>query len=195
MGQGGFDNWQFGQVFGTLALVASLHVIRSLYRKPKGERLKTKRAVLLAILVPFTGFMALIYAAGTAPLYQARSRVIEVTELIEQATGAEIVEVRTYPRIMSVMTHRPRTFPVSCIEGSVIGGGGATYDRPILADDFTLFAQLLIDQGYEVNNGLNSDGTLAVTAVRSDRSVQITRPQDLEDARVFINVDLFCELN
>lgn len=193
MSYGGFNNWQFAQVFAVICLLMCVLFAVRLVRKPKSQRAWSRSAMLLGGFAVATIANTVWYAVDSKPYWDARARLNESYDILDQVIDVEMVDANRYGPITVLNSWRPRTWPPNCIRGRLHGIGHARFAEPLTNEHYEELARHFEGKGFTVRRS-HVEGTsrFAVSAVRGNESYlysfnSLDRPHS-----VVSDVDVLC---
>jgi len=197
VGFSGFEGWQYGQVFGTIALLACLVLFVRIFRKPKGERLATGSTVLLVPLLFFTIVMAVVYVDGSQPWWEARATLNDSFDILDAVIDIEITDRDGYGPISVHDSQRPGRVPSLCSDRRLTGEGVITFAQPLRVEDLEQLALHLEDQEFTVVRSRETfeqitESVFGVTAVNNAVSYGYTFSELENDQQIRSSVNTRC---
>ena len=175
MSVGGFSNWQFAQWFAMLGFFACVVFAMVVYILPKSDRILSIPKFLFILSALFTAANIAWYVDDSQPLWEARSRLNESYDILDEVLDVEITETARYGFISVHNSYRPRTWPPNCMQGRLTGRGGATFVEPVSVTELEELAQHFENDGFSVRRTegrLESTAlvTVGIDAIRGDQS-------------------------
>lgn len=195
MGYGGFNNWQFAQVFAVLALLMCVALAVRLARKPTGQRINSRSAWLLGLFVVVAVVNVAWYVADSKPYWDARARLNDSYDILEDVIDIEMTNANRYGPITVLDSWRPRTWPPNCIRGRLEGGGSAQFAQPLTDQHIEDLAVYLEEQGFTVLRRRSLPGSppsYAVNAVRDETSYLYSFRPLGDRQSITSGVDILC---
>lgn len=201
MSLGGFSNWQFAQWFAMFGLFAAALLVRHILAKPAGER-KTSRAVLPLLLVAvFTVANIAWYTVDSQPFWQARGRLNESFDILDEVVEIELASTNPYGVISVHNSRRPPIWPPNCQSGRLFGRGVAQFLDPITPADIEAIAQYLEDDGFTVQRSVDQPDdpaftpTYSVVAVNGPESYSYSFTPGADIRLIPTRVDFHCPID
>ena len=175
MSVGGFSNWQFAQWFAMLGFFACVVFAMVVYILPESDRILSIPKLLVILSALFTAANIAWYVDDSQPLWEARSRLNESYDILDEVLDVEITETKRYGFISVHNSNRPPTWPPNCMLGRLTGGGGATFAETITVTELEELAQHFENDGFTVRRTESRRestalATAGVDAIRGDRS-------------------------
>ena len=168
MSVGGFSNWQFAQWFAMLGFFACVVFAMVVYILPKSDRILSIPKFLFILSALFTAANIAWYVDDSQPLWEARSRLNESYDILDEVLDVEITETARYGFISVHNSNRPRTWPPNCMQGRLTGHGGATFTEPVSVVELEVLAQHFENDGFTVRRRETRRESTALAAVGID---------------------------
>jgi len=190
MGYEDFKDWQYAQVLAVMCLVLCVVFAVRLARKPAGHRLGSRSATVFAVLALGVAGNVWWYVVDSRPWWDARARLDESYEILDEVIAADMVSSTGYGPITVLDSHRPKTWPPNCIRGRLAGVGPARFAEPVTDLDLENLAIYFEEREFVVRRRLDGLGR-AVNAARGDESYIYSFSHE-RNQTIASDVDVLC---